>query len=131
MDGEGAGLRVQDGRLRSLSRSSAPGRSGPKRPYRSEEVRSLAALLFERWPGVFVADGLDRHLDVLVAPSLRLVVWVQGVTDPVPGVAAGQRLVMVPRDWDREITLRVVAKRLRQQAARQFEPHARRLTGRR
>lgn len=86
----------------------------------------MAALLFERWPGVFVADGLDRPLDVLVAPSLRVVIWMQDVTDPVPGVAAGQRLVMVPRRWDREITLRIVAKRLRQQSLKRFDGRRRR-----
>lgn len=125
-------MRVQDGRLGSMSRTSAVPGGRVRRPYRSEEVRALATMLFERWPGVFVADGLDRPLDVLVAPSMRLVIWMQDVTDPVPGVAAGQRMLMVCRDFDREITMRLVAKALRKQSIRLFGPAAqrrKRLTG--
>lgn len=79
----------------------------------------MARLLHSRWPGLFVAEGASWKLDMLVCRSIGVLVWIDGVTEMVPG-GSGMTLVMVPPRFDPEITIRCVAKQLRRRARQRF-----------
>lgn len=80
----------------------------------------MARLLAGQWPGLFVAEGMGWHLDMLVCRSVGVLVWIDGVTEQVPG-GTGMAMVMLQPGFDREITVRRVAKQLRRRARTRFK----------